>query len=323
MEKYTHNQERFPNIIQEPVIKEVNDANYKVYKFIFNGLSDLYTYLKSNPEINRHIFGSDIELSSLKGSEEFAGIPYDAAVAQLIQYEDPKYKEFLTISTKSSVKNLKLGAIFKPTNSVAGGIVRPQALATGDPHIYRTTKIYRTDKVVNINTIADYPWTTSKSQVYNKAVILTNIIHAYEEQGIKVNANVFSLSEHEREILDIVLKIKKNGRSTNYQALYRSLCNVEFLRRIIFRVEETSDVRTDWAEGYGSPCKEKFIRSYLNMDKNDLYLGTPGELGIRGKNIASDFERTVEKLELDDVIDVEKAKALIKKSVKKVGGKNE
>ena len=308
----TGNREKYPQIIQEPKTVIVDDENYTVYKFIFKGLSDLYNYLKSNPEINRDVF--DGELASIENSYDFAGIPYEQAVEQLVNYNDPKYREFLTLSTKTQVKNLKRGAKFQSTNSVAGGIVRPHALAVGDPEFYRTTKIIKTNNVVNIHTITNYLADTSKSQVFNKAVILTNVIHALEKQGYKVNVNAFSASEASHEIIDVDLNIKGNNTGVNYQALYRSLCNVEFLRRIIFRVRETSDVKGYWS-GYGRTISEDFAREYLKVGKDDLYFGTPDELRIYGEDISLDFERAVEELKLDDKIDVERAKVLIKKSM--------
>ena len=310
---YTSNREKYPDIIQEPKDVIINGRNYTVYKFSFQGLSDLYNYLKSDPDINISSFGSD--LASIQGDKRFAGIPYKQAVEQLVNYNDPEYKEFLTISKNTKVKNLKLGAMFEPTNSVAGGIVRPQALAVGDPHIYRTTKIYKVEKSVNIYTISNYLGDTSKSQVFNKAVILTNIIHALEQEGIKVNVNVFSASEHEGEIIEVELNIKNNGKSTNYQALYRSLCNVEFLRRIIFRIRETSDVKTFWGRGYGQTCDEEMMREYYHLGDDNYYFGTPDEMGIKGNDIGNDFERTVKKLKLEKVIDTKSAKERIRKSI--------
>ena len=51
------------------------------------------------------------------------------------------------------------------------------------------------------------------------------------------------------------------------------------------------------------------------IGKDDLYFGTPDELRIYGEDISLDFERAVEELKLDDKIDVERAKVLIKKSM--------
>lgn len=307
----TNNMEKFPNIVLEPKLVEIDGELYTLFRFKFGGLSDLYKYLKSDPDINEEVFNKN-HLSSVTGDYNFAGVKYNTAVENLINYQDPKYKEFINISKKSKVKNLRLWASYRAVNGVSGGVIRPQALATGDPHIYRTTEVYKVDKSVNIYATASYNHDTTKKQVYNKAVILTNIIHALEEEGIMVNVDVFEISQRNNEIVEIDLKIKNNGKNTNYQALYRALCNVEFLRRILFRVVETSNVRNDWRGNYGSSSKEDFIRKLKHLKENDYYFGTPQELGIKGKDLALDFERAVEKLNMKDVIDVEKAKVKIK-----------
>ena len=312
----TSNSINFPDNIFKPELVEINDELYTLYKFRFSGLSDIYNYLKSDPEINEKVFNIN-NLSSIVKDYDFAGVKYPTAVERLVDYNDPKYKEFLTLSTRTKVKNLKLGSVFESANSVSGGVVRPHAIATGDPHIYRTTKIYKVDKSVNIYATASCVWSTTKKQVFNKAVILTNIIHALEEEGIKVNVDVFEISTKGNEILEIDLRIKNNGKNTNYQAIYRSLCNVEFLRRILFRVIETSDVRNNWSDGYGSPSEKDFVRKLKHLKENDYYFGTPQELGIKGKDIAADFERAVNSMKMNDIIDVEKAKARIKQSIKK------
>ena len=306
------NIERFPAIVKAPKEVRIYNSDYIVYKFIFNGLSELYNYLKSNPEINYSHF--DNTLSSITGDYNFAGKPYDDAVEQLVNYKDPKYKEFLTFSTKTKAKNLKKGATFVPVDGVAGGIILPYKLATGDINMYRSTKIIKNDNTICIYAIANYLGNTSKKQVKYKAIILTNVIHALEKQGYRVNVNAFSASECNGEIIDIDLNIKTNNSGVNYQALYRSFCDVEFLRRIIFRVRETSDVKNDWS-GYGCTIDEDFAKEYLHIKKNILYFGTPREMGIRGLDIANDFESAVCHLNLEDKIDVDRAKVLIKRSM--------
>ena len=85
----------------------------------------------------------------------------------------------------------------------------------------------------------------------------------------------------------------------------------------MFRVLETSDVKNNWKEGYGKPCGEGFMRDYYKLNKDDIYFGEPRELGIKGKDIGEDFENVINKLELQKVIDVPKAKKRIRESIKK------
>ena len=303
------NYDRFPDIVFPPKNVTVHNYDYTLYRFLFSGLSDLYNYLKADPYINYKIFN---HLDSEESGPEFAGMEYDAALEQLINYNDPKYREFLSLISKSRVKNLKVGNTFQVVDSVAGGVIRPEAIATGSPKIYRVTRVIPSENFAKFHVAASYNFTTTKQQIYNRAVILTNIIHALEKEGVVVDVNVFETSYCKDELLDIILKIKKNGQFTNYQALYRSLCNVEFLRRILFRVLETADVKRNWSHGYGKTCDEEFMREYLKADKNDFFVGEPQKMGIKGYSLSDDFETAVKKLKLEKSIDVEKAKFYLK-----------
>lgn len=313
--KRTNNVERFPDNVFKPEVIEVDGDYYNLYKFRFSSIDDLYEYLKAEPDINIKTFGN--HLSSEKGSYEFAGVKYPTARERLIEYNDPKYQEFLEIASNAKVKNLELGSVFRTVNSVSGGIVRPQAIATGDPYLYRATKTYIVEKNANLHVMAAYLCDTNKKQVYHRAVILTNIINALEKEGINVDVDVFMTASNKDEIIEIELRIKKQGRQTDYQSLYKSLCNVEFLRRILFRVIESSEVVTDWNHGYGTTVDENFIRVYKDYGKEDYYFGTPAELGIRGREIGEDFENAVTHIGLQDAIDVEEAKKRIRMCIKK------
>ena len=91
---------------------------------------------------------------------------------------------------------------------------------------------------------------------------------------------------------------------------------MEFLRRILFRILETLDVTEDWSDGYGSTCDESFVRKALNLGKDDIFFDQPRSMGIRGENLAKDFEAAIKHLNLEDKIDVAKAKAEFEKDVK-------
>ena len=56
MAKYPHNYIEFPFNIYEPDKIIVGDSTYTRYRAKFNGLHDLYTYLSSNPRLNREVF---------------------------------------------------------------------------------------------------------------------------------------------------------------------------------------------------------------------------------------------------------------------------
>ena len=120
------------------------------------------------------------------------------------------------------------------------------------------------------NTQVAYYCGTSKAQVFNRALIITNLIRALERNGYNVDVNSFMIAEEDDEIIQAVFEIKQHGQRTNYQTLYKSLVDVEFFRRLCFRLMEISDVKNYWPSGYGRTSGEKKVRNLLKL-KNMLH----------------------------------------------------
>lgn len=304
---------RFPYNIFEAEDISVRNEEYKLYLARFRNLYDLYEYLKSNPTINRTIFR---ELSSENGSRSFAGKPYEEAVEDLIGDIDPGYQEFLKL--QSDINNARKIEIhkYKTIRAVAGGHLNVPAYSMGNPLCYETEEKIKKARFIRIHVMLSYYWGTTKNQVLNRAIIITNVLRALERAGYNVDLNTFELSREGNELVYIVVNVKRHGESLNMQALYKSLCNVEFLRRILFRVLETLDVKRSWNYGYGSTCDEKTTRDVLRFDDNDIFFDQPSEMGIRGMDLAEDFEKAIDNLKLGDKIDVEGAKKQFKDNVK-------
>lgn len=308
------NVERFPNNVFPPKKQEILGSEYTVYGFHFKGLHDFYEFLSKNPDVNYKVFTRG-HLSSVNGSKDFAGRPYNEALENLTKTIDPGYQEYLRIQ-----KNMKsrIGSThkYRGLKTVAGGNVDPVAYTVGSPEIYRASRLVKRPKFITLDTQISYSAGTSKKQVFNRAVIITSIIHALERAGYSVDVNCFMVDELDDEVISAVWEVKRQGHRMNYQTLYKSLVDVEFLRRLCFRITEVADVENDWSEGYGRPCGKSFVRDFLKLRKEDIYFDTPNELRIYGKNIVEDFENTVYSLDLEDVIDVKSEKNNIERSVK-------
>lgn len=300
----TDNSIRFPDNIFEPSKIEVDDCHYTLYKVRFNNLYTLYEYLKSDPTINRDVF---YRLSSVEGDRDFAGKPYNRAVEELISDVDPGYEEFLKLQRDLNVAKGKIHK-YKTIRTVAGGHLNVPAYCAGSPLCYETEEKIMKPKFAKMHVSLSYYWGTNKSQVLNRAIIITNVLKALENAGYSVDLNTFELSSCGDELSHIIVQIKKHGGRLDTQALYKSLCHVEFLRRILFRVLETMDVTNGWCSGYGSTCDKHFTADVLNFGKNDIFFDQPRDMGIRGNDLADDFESAMECLNLCDKIDVDRAK---------------
>lgn len=307
------NQTRFSNNIFEPEKIKVGRNNYQMYRASFNNLYALYEYLKNDPEINHDVF---YKLSSIKGSYDFAGKPYEQALEDLVGEVDPGYEEFLKL--QSDLNNAKKGKIhkFRLVRTVAGGHLNIPAYCAGNPLCYETEERISKPKFITIHVSLSYYWGTSKDQVLHRAIIITNIIKALEKAGYSVDLNTFEMSQEGNELAYIIVQLKKHGGRLNMSALYKTLCHVEFLRRILFRILETLDVQNSWCEGYGQTCSEDFIRKALRLGKDDIFFDQPREMGINGDDLADDFENAIRHLNLEDKINVEKAKREFREDTK-------
>ena len=317
--KYPNNYEKYPDNIYPPEVKQVENKKYTMYMARFNSLYSLYDYLKSEPELNRCVFRV---LHSVHNESYFAGKPYKEALEHLVDETDSGYKEFLKL--QKDINNARTMDVhkYKLVRTVAGGHLNIPLYSAGVPLCYETEEKIRKPRFVRIHVTLSYYCGTTKDQVLHRAVIITNIIKALERAGYNVELNTFELSKEDDELIYIIIAIKKYGQKINMSALYKTLCNVEFLRRIMFRILESLDVKRDWGDGYGQTTSEQFTRKALNLNEFDIFFDQPSEMGIKGKNLAEDFERAIKHLSLEDKIDVDKAKKEFNESVLTLRRKN-
>ena len=314
MEKAS-NCERFPNNIFSPKEIELDNTTVKYYLTRFSSLYELYDYLKSKPIINKKAFPS---LDSRTGDPEWAGVEYDQALEDLIKREDDNYYDFLNLVR--DVANLKksYSSEHKKVYSVAGGHVNNRLFAVGEPKCYEVTKRVKNTNFITVHFALSYPGSTEDNHIFNRAVILISLIEALEKRGYNIDINAFEMSRYEDEIVNNVVVLKKRNAKINLHTLYKASYKKEFLRRILFGVLETLDVQNPWSTSYGKSCKEAVVRQILRIEKNDIYFGTPKELGIEGDNLEEDFNTVLKKLKLDDNFDVKELNDEFHNQVKRI-----
>lgn len=304
------NYERYPNNIFKPTTIDINGKEFDIYKASFKSLYDLYKYLKSEPEINKEVFNT---LASESGNVNFAGVPYAEALENLISSETTGYDDFIKLNTQfESAKKIPVH-IYETLKTQAGGHLNIQAYSVGNPLCYETEIKVLKPKFIRMFVTLSYSCNTTEKQVINRAIIIASIVSALEKFGYKVDLNTFSLDEASNEIEFINVKIKNYGQKISMQSLYKVLCNISFLRRILFRVIETLDLDSSWQYGYGKACNEETIRNVLKLNKDDILITSAFNLGIKGDDILEDFNNAIENLGLSNIISIKKEKQLERK----------
>ena len=312
---YPNNNKEFPFNIYEPEEVLVGNERYVRYKAVFRSLHDLYEYLSSNPRVNDEVFS---RLHSLTNGEEWAGLPYEEALESLESPPRGEYRNFLTLSEKLDEAAAEYVREYIDVRSPGGGYVDVPSYVTGNPLCFKTSRSVYVPKFIRVNIALSYYHGTTKKQVLHRALIVAALVNAFERAGYIVEINTFELSKYSSEFIDIDVNIKNNSETFNKASLYKTLCYVEFLRRLLFRVLETLDVTEDWEDGYGHTCSEEFVRKARRMDENEIFIDQPREMGIEGESIGKDFERVLAHLRIEDKIDVKRAKREFNKDVKKL-----
>ena len=214
---------------------------------------------------------------------------------------------------------------------MAGGTLDPVAYTTNAPKIYKNLDRKKVQKTIGINIQLACGTNTTKRELFNRAVIITSLIYALEKKGYKVLVNSFMLVEKEdeeksfidksdnskktTEVIEAIIEIK-NDNQTSYQSLYKSLANIEFFRRLCFRIIEVSDVVNLWNDDYGKPIKKDAAIELLRLKPYDIYFDEPRAMGIKGKDIGEDFETVIKKLNLETIVNLPQEKELIMESFK-------
>ena len=138
---------RFPNNLFAPEMITVDDKTYKIFLIRFDNLYDIYDYINENPTINIKVFDN---LSSINGSKSFAGLPFDEALEDMINFDDPEYLDFVDLVKE--IANVKQGDThkYRLVRTLAGGYLNTPLYSIGSPLCYETQERIKKPKFINI-----------------------------------------------------------------------------------------------------------------------------------------------------------------------------
>jgi hypothetical protein len=249
--------------------KYVDNWNgFKVHNFEFDGTRELCDYVKRVPLNTRRFTQSMVKDYGSEGSDKtFQGGGW--------------YK---TKNLKHAIKLCENGwnegfDFFKT--------LKRSLEATGD-RIY----FFPADETDTVNLFVNlsYNWETREKAIVNRGIIIQNLIRQLEENYYKVNLNAFVLNFCGNEILDVIVKLKDKNEKLDPKKAYFAFCNPSFLRRLIFRILESADLREkEWTENYGYPCDSDTIKKFFKTTKIDIVIPQASEIGINGNSINEDW----------------------------------
>lgn len=289
--------------ILEPKTINIDGDNITLYTARFNGLYDLYDYLKSDPKINPKAFNEDY-LSSIY----FDGnISYEEALENL-KSKDFSEESLLRLKEKLPIVNRRVASKYILERSVSGGTINIPAFCQGDPYCYEIEERVKSPNYIKLFISLNYGSKTTTSQIDNRAIIIASLVDYLERANYHVELNCFALSYCYSEVMKILINIKKPTEKTNMNDFCK-MFNEEFLRRLLFRVQETMDFQEAWSEnGYGWLVGPESTKKILDIDSKEVLIGSPKDLGIKGNDLIEDYISTLNNINLTGTINSERLK---------------
>ena len=242
--------------------------NYTVYAFNFKNPLDLCDYVRK-AEINTNVFPMNIVKE--RGSEGS-----DQSLNGGGWYQTKNIKQAIDLCIDGWHEGFDFFKSLKKTLDYRGD---------------KMTILSRSkEKPINILVNLSYRWETKKQAIVNRGVIIQNLVNELERNGYKVNLKTFSLNYYEKELSCIVVNLKGVNEQLDARKAYFAFCNPSFLRRLVFRVMESSDFKqVGWNNQYGWLCASDFIKEAFSAGEFDIVIPQPWEIGIEGDDIVKDW----------------------------------
>lgn len=296
------------------VIKNRNECIHNIH---FYNMADLYDYLKSDPPINRNIFR---RLSS-ENPSAFYGARLPVAIEYLLGGYQMGFDNFLLKSEALNAIGTNEENTYRVVRSRYGGVPVPALVAAGVQDCMLNCVMVEENRTINVNFSLSYAAETEDNKIINRGLATLFIVQALEAKGYIVNFNAFQISRNKssNEYIYTTINLKQpSDLFLDIQKCYYPIRGKEFLRRILFRVLECSDVMDpNWGESYGYSLSEDKIREFLekntaNFSSTDLIIVDPISMEIEGNDIYADTLAMIEKLKITQEFDVESLKRKIR-----------
>ena len=160
---------------------------------------------------------------------------------------------------------------------------------------------------INLYVNIAYNSRITAKQAENYTQFLLSVIKKIKEQGYKVNIVGTTVLKMQDEIIDITINLNDKNQEKNIQELCKITSTPNFMKRIVFRIMETTKVvNYSWFYTYGTPLDNKKLKEIKGLTDNDLYIPGPESLGIEGNNLEEDIEKANNNLDLDKYLNNDK-----------------
>ncbi len=274
-----------------------------IYHLVFESMLEIERFLEKNPPINTESFSM---MMSAKADEDFAGPPLPQAIAYCSGGYQEGLKNFMQMSRQMEAITWQSYRQRTAAPAIVGSRPNVPAYIAGEPKsMYRLSRSVE-KKVIKMFMNLSYNRNTTEGQILVRGVLTLNLIQLLEQNGYIVDFRAVTASTEKNETFICEIRMKKPGAKIDIGKVFYPMCGKSFLRRVISRLKESMPFEQEWGSTYGKVANQDFLRAVLNIDKSSLFIGTPQEMGIIGKNILEDADAFLGTLNLGNRIAVPK-----------------
>lgn len=284
------------------LLKNYSQKSWEMFDISFRGTSDFVSYLKTASTAPNFTYDKlfsfigDYEFTktnSLEQAIEMFECGWSEGFDSFLSAKKQLDKIFPYIAKKMVLQNNVFGSVPNVFNAI-----------NNIPLSMRNKVLEEKKNFISIGVDTSYPWFVNSQQLFNFGAIVISCIDFFESMGYRVNLNFFEIARSGNQMLYIKNILKEDGQKTNIQKLYFPFCHPSYLRRLLFRVLETTDgLENHWIHGYGHVMGINEIRESLDIP-NETLLFSLHSMDIKGKDIVEDAKRVVDFINLGEYLDI-------------------
>ena len=269
-------------------------GDYWVRHFVFDSLEDYLAYLQQAEIHEAFSRGSQ---ASEAGSEEFTLTESLEEAIELCRFGwHDGFNDLVSLVEK--VKR-SLDIKIDPNRTFhdyVGFAPDVKAYLEGSPLTMVNKPVVRKPHVtIYLNT--SYAGNEPRERIYARGAIVLAAAEALELMGFMVDLRVFEMSYVDKDVHFSEYRLKMPDERINLQKLYFPLCHPAWVRRLNFRLIETSPNMTDaWAGCYGILAEASMIRMVLGLGEGNILIPTIEEMKLEGSDVLDDARKLFERI---------------------------
>lgn len=296
-----------------------------IFHYHFPSLSSLIDYLKTAPIYKASFYRLFSEELNKRDDRNDRGEPFDITLEHMISGYRETYSEY---REKSQVDRIKIDVPtdftrVKNVRSYVGSRVDVQAYANGIERCMIKPVRRAPKKQITVNYELSYKGSITREQVMNRGMIAMLIVKALEQSNFNVDLNCYVLLQEElvkdekqgklfkeektkKEIFYMTINLKELNLPLNELKCIGPMMRIEFLKRCIFRLIETTPLDRVWNNYYGHEVPEQERDRIIKAGLDDITFASPYKMNIKGKDLEEDLQNSIDYLNLNNIISLRK-----------------